>query len=315
MINFLNLEYYLVAAEELNFTRAAKKLYISQQSLSNHIANLEREYGIALFDRTTPLTLTYAGKVLMHKAREMLDLREETAREIADIKDFNTGQLTIGLSHTRGRKILPEILPAYTRRFPNIQLRLVEGNSEELDLDLLHGDIDLSIGMLPFRVEDVETVPICEEEVLLVVSDGLLKKEFPGKFPEVKSRLSQDMDIRLLEHCPFVLINPGNSVRIIANEILEEAQITPRIVLETENIDTALALAGKGMGITFYPRMLLAGREGPISGIMQNLGLNCYSINHPKAHGVLAIGYHKGRYLSRATKEFIRLAKETIIAD
>ena len=63
MINFLNLEYFLVAAEELNFTRAAKKLFISQQSLSNHISNLEKEFDVVLFNRTSPLTLTYAGPV------------------------------------------------------------------------------------------------------------------------------------------------------------------------------------------------------------------------------------------------------------
>ena len=56
MINFLNLEYFLVAAEELNFTKAAKKLFISQQSLSNHISNMEKEFDVILFNRTTPLT-------------------------------------------------------------------------------------------------------------------------------------------------------------------------------------------------------------------------------------------------------------------
>ena len=92
MINFLNLEYFLVAAEELNFTKAAKRLYISQQSLSNHISNLEKEFDIALFHRTTPLTLTYAGQVLEKRAREILELREETYHEIADIKDFSKGK-------------------------------------------------------------------------------------------------------------------------------------------------------------------------------------------------------------------------------
>ena len=69
MINFLNLEYFLVAAEELNFTKAAKKLFISQQSLSNHISNMEKEFDVILFNRTTPLTLTYAGQALKAKAR------------------------------------------------------------------------------------------------------------------------------------------------------------------------------------------------------------------------------------------------------
>ena len=71
MINFLNLEYFLVAAEELNFTKAAKKLFISQQSLSNHISNMEKEFDVILFNRTTPLTLTYAGQALKEKAKQM----------------------------------------------------------------------------------------------------------------------------------------------------------------------------------------------------------------------------------------------------
>lgn len=137
MINFLNLEYFLVAAEELNFTRAARKLYISQQSLSNHISNLEKEFDVILFNRTLPLTLTYAGQALKARARELLDLRDETYREIADIKDFSTGQLSIGVSHTRGRVILPEILPSYQTQFPGIELKLIEGNSSTLASELL----------------------------------------------------------------------------------------------------------------------------------------------------------------------------------
>ena len=111
MINFLNLEYFLVAAEELNFTRAAKRLYISQQSLSNHISNLEKEFDVVLFNRTSPLTLTYAGQALKTRARELLDLRDETYKEISDIKDFSTGQLSIGVSHQR--PLYPSGDPSY----------------------------------------------------------------------------------------------------------------------------------------------------------------------------------------------------------
>ena len=78
MINFLNLEYFLAAAEELNITRAAKRLYISQQSLSNHISNLEKEFDVQLFNRTTPLTLTYAGRALKLRAKQLLELKDET---------------------------------------------------------------------------------------------------------------------------------------------------------------------------------------------------------------------------------------------
>lgn len=312
MINFLNIEYFLVAGEELNFTKAAKRLFISQQSLSNHISNLEKEFGVMLFNRTTPLTLTYAGKALMKRARQLIYLRDETYREIADIKNFSTGKLSIGVSHTRGKTILPEILPVYKQRFPNIDLKLVEGNSKELDNDLLHGNVDLIIGMLPFVVENIETVPICEEEVLMAVPDEILEKTFPGRLDEIKELLTNSMDINLLSDCPFLLLNKGNRIRTIADDIFEESQMTPNIILETENIETVMALAAKGMGITFYPKMFISSLPSSIDIAAHKARLNFYSINHPRAHGILAIGYHKGRYLSQATKEFIRIAKEHI---
>lgn len=312
MLNFLNLEYFLVAAEELNFTKAAKRLYISQQSLSNHISNMEKEFDVILFNRTTPLTLTYAGQALKNKARQMLELKEETYRELADIKDFSVGQLVIGLSHTRGRMILPEILPVYKERFPNIELRLVEGNSSELANDLLHGDVDLVIDMLPFRVENIETVPLCSEEILLAVPDAILEHAFPGRLEEIKAQLSKHTDLVLLSECPYLLINKGNRVRNIADEMFEEAQVTPKVILETENIETVFALAAKGMGITFYPKMFISGHKDILNRLNQKTPLSFFSLDHPKAHGILAIGYHKGHYMSQATKEFIRIAKETI---
>lgn len=309
MINFLNLEYFLVTAEELNITKAAKRLYISQQSLSSHISNLEKDFGIILFNRSTPLTLTYAGQALMVRARQMLDLKKETYREISDIKDFTTGRISIGVSHTRGRTILPEILPIYRNNFPNIELRLVEGNSRELDYSLLHGDVDLIIGMLPFMVENVETVPICEEEILAVVPDEVLEQAYPGKTTEIKQKLKQNLDLKLLANCPYLLINKGNRVRTIVDEIFEDVQITPNIILEAENIETVLALAAKGMGITFYPKMFISNRSQLHNMLKSTSSLNLYSLNYSRAHGILAIGYHKGRYLSQATKEFIRIAK------
>lgn len=312
MINFLNLEYFLAVAEELNITRAAKRLYISQQSLSNHISNMEKEFGVQLFNRTMPLTLTYAGRSLKLRAKQLLDLKDETYRELADIKDFTTGQLSIGVSHTRGRFLLPAILPAYREKFPNIELHLVEGNSSELSNALIHGEIDLMIDLLPFKAENVETVPICEEEILLVVPDQILDAHFPGKQEDVKKELELNPDIQLLKDCPYLLIHKGNRVRTIADEIFEDAQLSPVILLETENIETVLALAAKGMGITFYPRMFASGDTSTGDGIMKKTGLNFFSLNYSRSHGVLAFGCHKGRYLPQATKEFIRIARENI---
>ena len=129
---------------------------------------------------------------------------------------------------------------------------------------------------------------------------------------EIKEKLASNADLNLLKDCPFLLINKGNRVRTLADEMFEDAQITPSIILETENIETVLALAAKGMGITFYPKMFISSHEVFQSKAENRKGLNFYSLNYPRAHGILGIGYHKGHYMSQATKEFIRIAKEAL---
>lgn len=101
-MNFLNLKYFIVAAEEMNFTKAAKRLYISQQSLSNHIAKLEDYFGVQLFDRNTPLTLTVAGQRLLKNAQTIMDVKKQTELELQDIRDFRSTELTIGIPSARG---------------------------------------------------------------------------------------------------------------------------------------------------------------------------------------------------------------------
>ena len=173
--------------------------------------------------------------------------------------------------------------------------------------------LPLNVGCV---VENVGTVPICEEEILLAVSDAVLERAFPGHVEEVKARLSNHTDLSLLSRCPFLLINEGNRVRTLANEMFEDAQITPQIVLETENIETVLALSVKGMGITFYPKMFMSS-HGDINDfkdkVRRHTSMNFYSLDSPKAHGTLGIGFHKGHYMSQAAREFIRIAKEVLL--
>ena len=108
----------------------------------------------------------------------------------------------------------------------------------------------------------------------------------PIQHIKLNQQLSEHTDLKLLADCPFLLINKGNRVRTIADEMFEEAQITPNIVLETENIQTVLALAEKGMGITFYPRMFISGQT-EMQELKNGQGpLNFYSLDHPKAQDI-----------------------------
>ena len=159
-MNFLNLQYFCVAAEELSFTKAAKRLFISQQSLSSHISRLEEEFGVTLFNRTQPVTLTEAGECLYRNSRVLLYQKNETEKALQDIRDFRSGELTIGASTSRGAIMLADILPEFHRRFPQIQLHLVEGTTKQINKALYEGRADVNIG---FAINDPENV---HEELL-----------------------------------------------------------------------------------------------------------------------------------------------------
>ena len=145
MINFLNLEYFLVLSQELNFSRAAKQLFISQQSLSAHIARMENELGVTLYERTKPLSLTAAGKHFQLRAQEMLNLREQTLQELSASTIYHADKISLGISYAYSRTLLPKILPSFFQQCPNIQLKLYERNAIDLDEALNNGEIDLII--------------------------------------------------------------------------------------------------------------------------------------------------------------------------
>ena len=117
-MNFLNLQYFCVAAEELSFTKAAKRLFISQQSLSSHISRLEEEFGVALFNRSQPVTLTQAGECLYQNSQLLLYQKNQTEKALQDIRDFRRGELTIGASTSRGPLCWRTFCRNFTRSSP-----------------------------------------------------------------------------------------------------------------------------------------------------------------------------------------------------
>ena len=106
-MNFHSLDYFLVLAREKNFTRAAEALHITQQSLSSHIAGLEKELGCTLLVRRTPLELTYAGRTFLRYAESIGQTRQAMEREFCDISENQKGELRVGIAYTRGRAIMP----------------------------------------------------------------------------------------------------------------------------------------------------------------------------------------------------------------
>ena len=307
-MNFRNLQYFLTVAEEKNITHAAKKLYISQQSLSGHIAKLEDELGVALFDRGQELTLTYAGERLSSLARRICSLEQEILRETGEISDHRRGRLRIGISYTCGRAILPYILPEFSKEHPLVEISLMEGNHDRLSEWLKNGEIDVALGYAPIEVMGAKIVQFVKERLFLVCPKNIREEAERSAAEKDTEAREKQFDIHLLEGQPFILLKSGNRVRTLADSYMAKADFVPVVVLETENIETAFALAEQGMGITVYPEIFLTTLHRNV--FEENSSVDLFPLPGEETIGTLELAYRENGFRSRALTDFISLCIE-----
>ena len=306
-VNFQHLKYFLMVAEELNITRAAERLYISQQSLSNHIGNLERELDVKLFIRSPKLSLTYAGGLLVDTATQILELHNQYLTKVGDINKQYLGVLRVGISHTCGLALLPDILPRFRAEFPQVEFSLFEGNSTQLEDELSHGRTDLIICFQPIIMEEVSTVPLTEQRLVMVVPKSFTDQLFGSQAEEKRRQFAQGADIRAFEQLPFVLIKRGNRTRSITDQYFKRYYFKPQLILETENTVTTLAMAQAGIGITICPELFLRAIPTPTAG---SVGVDLFPLTDPSTFGRLVAGYQEGRCLSHFGRRFIEMVQE-----
>ena len=307
-MNFRNLQYFLAAAEEKNITRAARKLYISQQSLSGHIAKLEEELGVPLFERGPELKLTYAGERLVLLARQICSLEQEILRETGEISDRRRGRLRLGVSYTCGRSILPMILPAFCAAHPLVEISLMEGNHRQLNEWLARGEIDVLIGYMPIDVAGAQVSVILQERLFLACPKPFSQQVFAGDEAAIRLARQEGADIRLFVDQPFILLKQGNRIRALLDAYAARLGFFPRVLLETENIETAFALAEQGMGITPYPELFLRTLHADFAE--QETGLDFFPLPGRESQGALAVAFMENSYLSPAVLDFIALCRQ-----
>ncbi len=312
-MNFLNLEYFLVVASEGNITRAAEQLNVSQQALSNSIARLEKELECKLFERKKELVLTYAGKQFKASAEKILDIKHQTQTVLEEIGEGGRGELRIGISYTRGQAILPLLLPTFSRRYPLVELHVTEGSTHVLEEDLDRGRIDVLIGFAPFMVESAEYTELMKDHMYLVLPKTLITQTFGEKAQDVLDKYRRTMDISLFKDLPFILLKQGDRIRAIVDREFYAKGLKPHIKLETQNIQTAFALASEGMGLAVCPELYL-GSSYVTSGMSQSIvrkKVDVLPFSSSTAQDAIAIGYNRERHLSRFALDFINTALET----
>lgn len=255
-MNFVSLEYFEMLARERNFTRAAERLHITQQSLSSHIAKMERELGCQLIVRHVPLDLTYAGEVLLRYAATFREERTQMEHEFCDISKNQRGVLRVGVANTRGRTILPDVIMKFQEQYPLIRVDLVEDSNDALHRKLIDGEVDLAIASFTTSLPGVTLREFYREEVVMLVSRTLFERIY-GDEVEDRMQRFEEGDYSALAECPLVLGSIEDIGGHIERSLLKRANIAhPHIVATSGNAETLLALCLRGAGACFCPDLL-----------------------------------------------------------
>lgn len=288
-MNFLSMDYFLMTAKKRSFTKAAEALHITQQTLSTHIANLEQELGCKLFIRHVPLELTYAGEIFRQYAADFQKKYQAMQHEFADMNQDEFGVLRIGISFTRGHAIMPAIITEYQKRFPHMEIQVIENANVGTHKDLLEHRIDLAIAKFPDFMPGITLTDFYEEEVVLLLADSLFREVINGisKLPPVLLHFPDDAvlnetstdaipfeakdlsdtkasvpeplllrsaeDFSIFEHCPFLLNYSTDIAGQLGRHFIEMGNFKPIVKAQSENMGLLLELCIAGKGACISP--------------------------------------------------------------
>ena len=302
------MEYIFEVYKEKNFTRAAEKLFITQPALSMAVQKVEERLGMPIFDRSTrPLSLTEAGEAYLQHILNVRQLEIQLEQQIQDIRDLETGRITMGGSHYLNAYILPPVLAEFEEKYPGIDIQMEEASSAELSEKLQKQEIDLTFHCSPDFIRDFERYPAFCDHILLAVPKtmdiGDASKVLCAGQVKGGRHLEADcpsVPLAQVKGLPFILLTKGNNLYERSVRMFEEAGFEPSTKMKLSQLVTACHLADAGIGATFVSDRL------PLSTMR---GLNYYKIDSSLTTRQFYILFYillpKRKYVSAAVRKFI----------
>ena len=165
-MNLKQARYIKTIAECGSFTAAAKKLFVSQPSLSQMLHQVEQEIGVTIFDRSvSPLRLTYAGEKYIQAAERMLSAEAELESQLREIRQEHSGRMRLGISVSRATQVIPLVLPIFASQYLMVTLELVESGSANLENLLQEGKVDIAMAAMGSTSKGMTYELIEQEEI------------------------------------------------------------------------------------------------------------------------------------------------------
>lgn len=294
-------EYFKVIARTKSISAAADELGISQPALSAFLKRQEVSVGVPLVDRSsTPMSLTEAGKTYLNYLEKADMLMRKTEQEICDIENLKKGHLVIGGAVFFNVSYLPYAVAEFSQIYPGIDVEIVDGKVSEITSMALAGSIDVFTTPAKDDESLFEYEKMFDEKIFLCVPPNW---EVNNKLPKASScgyaELS-DRDFDLLKDLPFITLHSGQDIGRKMNALFKKHNFIPSHTIIGGQTLTTLGLTLSGAGISLIS-------ESTLKNYKMSERPCIYLIDPEICSRSMYIAYPKNQYVSRATKEFIKI--------
>jgi DNA-binding transcriptional LysR family regulator len=284
-MDLATLNAFIAIAETASFSGAGERLHLTQPAISKRIASLESQLNMRLFDRLgREVTLTEAGRALLPRAYQILNVLDDTRRALSNLNGEISGRLTLATSHHIGLHRLPPLLRAFTRAYPQVALDIQFLDSEVAYEEILHGRAELAvITLAPETHAPVKAVTVWDDPLDFVAA------------PEHPLARLKKIDLKAIAQHPAVFPGENTFTHHIVSKLFAAQNLTPNIGMSTNYLETIKMMVSIGLAWSVLPRTMLDDQVArlPIPGI--------------QLHRDLGYILHTERTLSNAAKAFMAL--------
>lgn len=294
-MNLKQLEVFIKVAETGSFSKGADAAFITQSTVSQHISALESEFGLKLLDRTGKGALpTEGGKILLERARKLVEYAKEIPVALARFKGIEEAELTIAGSSIPGEYMIPAALPVLIGRFPGVTIVLLQGDSRDVLGKLLAEEIEFGVVGGRFEEESLHFTPLAQDELVLIAPAG-------HRWAQM-SRITKE---ELLAE-PFVLRETGSGTGRAVAKALRQAGIDPaklKVAVHLGSNEAVKRAVMAGIGVS-YVSALSVQRE------LEQGALNQVPVAGVEIQREFFLVERRGRELSPAAVAFKEIMME-----
>ena len=297
-MNLKQAQYVKTIAECGSITAAAKKLFVSQPSLSQMLRQLEQETGLPIFDRSTsPMRLTYAGEKYLHAAERILAANAELDSQLREIRHEHAGRLRLGISVTRAMQVMPLVMPIFQQQYPNVSLQMTESGSANLEEMLRGGSIDLAFAALESTSPSL-AYELLEQETIGVLAgrDAAVTRQNPN---------GTALPLEAFRRECFVSLTKGHSSRITQDKLFRKYGLTPSILLETDALEVGRRVALEAGACMLLPSIYIDGYCYQRKGCF-------YPLADYENHRHFYACYRKDEFVPQYARDFIQITASAL---